>query len=443
MLKILLKQPVHLWQTQSVGARVQIVLLSAVVYFYAVEQLLALSRRVADRFSVSVFSQAEILLHLFVLLFLLNGIFIFARILPRAPVLNIFRGFPLTPRQITQVTAFYFLKYQLLPILLFVPFLTAVFWLNPPAGLLLLTFSMIYAAAGFLLLFRLFGQTAGRQTFVFISLGLAGSFVVFSLLSFRQTHYFFYGDLTLALVIFFALRFSIADSRAKDLNRLFPLTQKPYTAGGWFLPLLTRLLKPLPASLRPFLVKETLGLWRNRFYRRLKIFTLIFYFLTQIVLYLSGMANREMWMIWLGLAVIWYHYAQYFNDKYVQPEPEWYFRGLPLRFRQLWLPKFTAEVFFVLLLLAGQAALILSLGYPLTVLAQWLGLLTLFALTVLAVVLNFQIYFYDDPRLGGYAYHFTVVFFAVMSVNYRLVGPLVTLAFLGYFTYRTYRFFKI
>jgi hypothetical protein len=67
----------------------------------------------------------------------------------------------------------------------------------------------------------------------------------------------------------------------------------------------------------------------------------------------------------------------------------------------------------------------------------------LLSVLILTTMLNFQMLFYEDPRYAGYAYHFSVIFFVVMSYNYRFVGPLVTLFMAGYFFYKNYRYFKL
>ena len=65
----------------------------------------------------------------------------------------------------------------------------------------------------------------------------------------------------------------------------------------------------------------------------------------------------------------------------------------------------------------------------------------LFSLIVLAAIINFKIIFFDRPRFGGYAFHLFIIFISVMSVNYLLVGPVIALMLLIYFTYYSYREF--
>ncbi len=442
MLQILLKQPLHLWKSQNLWARIQIVFLVAIIYFYATERLLVLSSFWLNRISLSAFFLADLGLHLFVVINFLNGIFIFTRLFPAQHLLNSFRSLPLDQKELALLLGFYYHKYQILPFLFFLPLLFTLILLHPGAGFSSLFLLIFYDVAFFILLLRWFSRKRSHREFLLLSFGFIAAYLSSGLLVYWLTNHFFYLDLLVFLLLPLLMRFVFPAPCDSDLNRLFPPAGKSYSQDKLFQRFLTFILKPLPKFLRPFFVKDFLGLWRNRAYRRLKFFTFGAYFLAQAVLFFSPIKNKEMWMILLGMAVIWWHYAQHFNDKYVQADPEWFFRGLPLRFSHLWLPRFGTELFFVFLLLCGQVAFLETVGYGSTEMAHWLGLLALFAVLVLVVVIDFQIYFYDDPRLGGYAYHFTVIFFGVMSVNYRLVGPLVTIAFLIYFTTKTYRFFK-
>jgi hypothetical protein len=149
-----------------------------------------------------------------------------------------------------------------------------------------------------------------------------------------------------------------------------------------------------------------------------------------------------MWMMFFSFAVFWVHYNVHFNTKYVAADPEWYFRTLPLKFYQVWFSKFIAEFFYVILLLASQWIFLMLAGIEWWVQFNWIGALALFAVIILAIVINFQILFFDNPRLAGFTYHFTILFIVIMSLNYRLVGPLTALFLLTFYFIKTLRFFK-
>jgi hypothetical protein len=148
-----------------------------------------------------------------------------------------------------------------------------------------------------------------------------------------------------------------------------------------------------------------------------------------------------MWLTIIAAIIIWIHYSNHFNEKYVKPEPEWFFNTLPFRFYQIWISKFLTEFLFILMLLILHGIFISLLQVDLYSVFNLTGLLLLYSLIILMAIVNFQMMFYYDPRLAGYAYHFTVIFFVVMSINFRLVGPLVTIFMMFYYLYKNYRYF--
>jgi hypothetical protein len=61
---------------------------------------------------------------------------------------------------------------------------------------------------------------------------------------------------------------------------------------------------------------------------------------------------------------------------------------------------------------------------------------------ILFSMLNVKIMFFDNARLAGYAYHFSIIFFGIMIFNYRLAGPVITLIVLIYFLYKNVKYFN-
>ena len=161
-----------------------------------------------------------------------------------------------------------------------------------------------------------------------------------------------------------------------------------------------------------------------------------------VVIVLSHLENKDVFMALLTGIIIWLHYNNYFNEKYVQPEPDWYFHTVPFRFRHLWLSKFLVEFIFISFILAVFWILLFITGFNIIEQLNLLMLMLAFSIVVLSIMLNFQIMFYDDPRLAGYAYHFTIIFLMIMIVNYRLVGPLISIVLLTFYFYKSYRYFK-
>ncbi len=254
----------------------------------------------------------------------------------------------------------------------------------------------------------------------------------------------FMGPATLLPILFFividGLIFRITIARTSkqagglQLERLFPIHKNPYHKSSF------SSRKMVSAS--PFLnllKKEWLGSWRNPHYRGLKAVTALFYVFVQILLFTQLTHSRDMWMMLASAALFWLHFTSYFNPKYVLPEPEWLFRTQPVSFVKLWMVKFTAEFVFVFGLLAAQWIFLILSGIDIFTQLNWMGALALFAVAVLSLTLHFQILFFDNPRQAGYAYHLTVLFMVVLSINFRLVGPLVSLIFLIGLTVQTIR----
>ncbi len=222
-------------------------------------------------------------------------------------------------------------------------------------------------------------------------------------------------------------------------------------AGGWHLerifPVYNSVFRKSASSVqkrsgslfRKLLQKEWQSAWRNPHYRHLKLVTAALYVPVQIILFNQLRTNRDMWMMLTSAALFWLHFTSYFNPKYVLPEPEWLFRAQPVSFVKLWMAKFTAEFIFVFGLLAAQWLFLMLDGTDIVTQVNWMGALALFAVAVLSLTLHFQILFFDNPRQAGYAYHLTVLFMVILSANFRLVGPLISLIFLIGFTVQTIR----
>ena len=155
-----------------------------------------------------------------------------------------------------------------------------------------------------------------------------------------------------------------------------------------------------------------------------------------------SLREPDKWMMLFSMAVFWIHYNVHFNTKYISADPEWYFRTLPVSFFKMWLAKFAAEILYVLILLFSQWVFLILTGTELGIQLNWIGALFLFSIIILTIVINFQILFYDNPRLAGYAYHFTLLFMVIMALNYHLAGPLTSIALILFYFFKTYRYYN-
>ena len=84
---------------------------------------------------------------------------------------------------------------------------------------------------------------------------------------------------------------------------------------------------------------------------------------------------------------------------------------------------------------------LLLLSVPFNDILQAILILLFSAIIILLSMINFQIMFYNDARLAGYAFHFTLLFLAIMSLNYHFVGPLISVLLIGFYFYKNVRYF--
>lgn len=316
----------------------------------------------------------------FVFLNAISAPFVFKYALPRQKAFQVFQTLPLPGKQVDQVLAVYYFKVQIPLILLQLIFISGLIYVSPFAGLTLLFVSVLCGYLIFIVMVRIWSARSG------------------------------------------GLHLESVNPTAHKSFRKKKKTKERPPAFGLFR-------------------KELLSLWRNPRYRRLKIFTFVFYLSTLMILFYAPLKANDMWMMFFSIAVFWMHYNVHFNSKYVSAEPEWFFRTLPVKFYRTWLSRFFAEFLYVTILLLAQWLFLALVGIDFGTQLHWIGALLLFAAIILTIVLNFQILFYDNPRLAGYAYHFTILFIVVSSINFQLVGPLSAIFLLAYFTFITRRFY--
>ncbi len=269
--------------------------------------------------------------------------------------------------------------------------------------------------------------------------------IFYSALSFAG-FYFFHGSMPFNL-IFLILLSIMAVIKYKtaatfDINSIF-------TQNGRFLSgrknrkiNFNTIPRLFATKLQALFNKELITVWRNPVYRKIKGLTTAFYVGMLIFIILKGYQNTEILVLILSMFTVWLHYGNHFSDKYITPDPDWYFHTLPLKFYRVWFAKFSAEFIYILLLLTIQSAALFITAGDLQVVIAFDMLFLLFSISALTVKLNFQILFYDTPRSAGYAYHFTLIFIVIMCYNYRLVGPLISLILISSYFIKSYRFFK-
>ena len=434
MLRLLLRQPRNLWRQLGLLYRIEIVLLLALIYIYLVTRI---QPYLADD-SVIV-PTAVLSAGIYALLLLLNGTFVLRFALPRQEGLKVFYAQPLDKTALLKLTGYYYVKYQLIFFVGLLPVLMALFIRQWLIGTAVLVFVMLISLIIFLWHFLLFIRLNRTRGFWAANILTAVFFtMMWGWLFLNRTLAIVWAANVVLILFIGALLFFFRHKLLPPaLERLWPPTERFYTSSIQWSFSLSWISKTWDALLR----KEALTLWRNPSYRRLKGITLLVYTGALGYFALYDAAPRYDEMIFTAMFIIWLHYARHFSDKYVLPEADWFVRTLPVRFFPLWLAKLSVEFIYVLLLLAVQWGILLAAGAESLVQVNILGLLLLFSFLVLTTMIHFQLLFYDNPRLAGYAYHFTVLFFTVMSINYRFVGPLVTLCMMVLVFYKTRKYF--
>jgi len=442
MLKYLLRQPVNTWKTLGRLHKIEIILLIALIYIFLIGRIHHSLLQLLELDWVTPFGLSNLMTHVFVISFFLAGPFILKYLLPRQSGVLFFRSKPLNKKQLFELLGYFYSKYQIISIFIYFLFLTALVGINWAAAITSLTILVGYSVTIFLLQVELFVSDKKKPSF------LIKNFILFLIYSaaYAITYWYISQPWIFDGVILLSGTFLAINIYKKiekpQLEFIIPQKQKWSNKSSQRGLSFANIPHFLPLKTQVLFNKEFLSLWRNPSYRRLKFITLILYVLLLFVLLISQIDNKEIWMTLLTGVIIWIHYSNFFNEKYVQPEPEWYFHTMPFRFHHVWLSKFLVEFFFIFLLLVSFWIFILVTGVDVSAQLNLLGLLLIFSFLVLAIILNFQIMFFDDPRLAGYAYHFTIIFLLIMSINYRFVGPVISLFLLTFYFYKSYRYFN-
>jgi len=443
LLKIFLKQIKNIFKSNSFLQWLELAVVAGLVFVYLTNRSVILLRQWLTYPAVDVWRLSAGILHGYVLLIFSSAPFVLLYLIPRQKELRLFYGQPLRRKDLYVVLGYYYHKYQILPLLLFLIPWFALSLISPPAGLLLLTGALLYSAVIFQLSFYLFFNSSGTRRFMFFMFYIIGIHTPVSVFLGFLFPGIFLGLFDFLFLIAVGL-FLVKVGRTRpyvDLAGLYPLPKKNYlnkktkpsvSAGLFF----------LPSNLQMLFKDYWLSVWRNPAYRRLKWITLVVYLAVLWLIWRQHPADAGLWLSLAGMALIYLHYSNYFNRKYVLPEPEWFFKTLPQHFVPVWLAKFLSESIFIFLLLTAHGLFLLFHGFNLAAQLNLLGLLLLFSLFTVSTMINFQILFYDQPRLAGYAYHFMMLFIVVLSLNYRLVGPLTALLLLGFYFIKAYKFFR-
>ncbi len=343
---------------------------------------------------------------------------------------------PATPRQARQILFYVSLKYQWVLILVFVPLWTALPAHAPARGLLLALLATIGAALTWRAVLYLYLQWQPAPWWIpwlmaFILMA-AGYYAYFLQWEFGFLALFL---LTSALYVYFRRTMEIDMQAFSSPVRRIPEAAQRYA--------LSQKMKMRPAPrgpLRAWIFKERLARERHRAFRLWRRVMFLWTAVSFFALAFSALAERNLIIFGLSLLYVWVYFGAGFNEKYRDPELPWLIQGTPLRLRDWWLARLWVEggdALWGLLLAVGAW---LAGGLPVDLLYIYTVTLIVLWLIFFAAVVNFQIMFYDNVRMAGYAFHFTMLLLGIMIFNYRLVGPLIALALMLFFSYKNYKY---
>ena len=270
-------------------------------------------------------------------------------------------------------------------------------------------------------------------------------FIYFTIFSILYINNFYYWIFNIFIIFLSSIIISVRWQKIwmhwdTILQQITPSQDTPSTS--WIRVTYFNFPKLVPGKIHPLFVKEILSHLRNRNYMRLKTISIALLIMLLLVIDAYFDDNYKSIFIMVCLGFIWYHYSHQFNEKYVLPESITFLRTMPFHFFQIGLAKFLSEFLYILLFSLIISCALLLHGCSYTEIIQVVSILFFFSIMVLSTITIFRIFFHDNPRAAGYAYHFVIIFFLIMIASqFYLVGPIVIFSLLIYFSYLSYRQF--
>jgi hypothetical protein len=442
ILKYHIRQLFNYWKYLPFRIKVEIIFLLSIFYIYATEKLVYYFRSSLGQPGITPLYLESFVQQVLLLPMLIVTPFVYFNLLPRQKNIQLLRLLPFNSGQSAAVLIVYFWKYELLFFILILPVSTALgitSGLGPALLLIIMTFILPAVTLLCLHLLATFFLSRYKVLFIYLTL-VALYYLIFIILS-NTGYYIPYPPVVLIFLFLLIYRFwhkywekwdLILDHyRCAEKKQIFPSVAINYA----------NLARYIPLTLRPLFIREILLQIRNRKYLHLKLLTFIFFLGGLALVQNYAAENFRPLAALLVIILIWWHYSSQFNDKYVQPESKFFLKTLPLSYKQFVLSKFLSELIYILVLtsLLFAAFLLHGDGWQ----ATSISTLSMFLVSVfiLFTTIIIKTLFYDKPRLAGYAYHFMVLFCLIMIVNFYLVGPLISLCVLLYFTYKSYQAF--
>ena len=432
ILRLLVRQSVNSWRQLGLWYQLQNVLLWGFIILAASYYLLPFVKS----------KQAQ---HPLTFLLVINGLLIYlvltasfylTRRLPGQLPLSFLRSLPFSFANLLQLFGYYLHRNWRWAWLIFAVFLMLEIRLNPKIAFLFLICFLVGAMVVTFFNLTAFLRFKHGNLFRAIQLTQLLVFVLISVLFFRAPGWFLALEMIfggLLLVIGFLLTKNIV----VQLEELFPLTDKLHSGKS------RRIGAIKTKSIWLQLVTRDLrSLWRNTTYRKNKLLLMLGIPLLGHLFFSLFTEQAVNLFTLFVLFLIWWHYGQFFTPQYGQPEPEWFFKTFHLNFFKYFSARFFVEFWYV-----GIILFLFSLTLHLesiTLTEHWQLLLALLfaSAIILSSMISFQIIFYDDLRTAGFAFHFSLLFFLVLSLWDYFLGPLVSILFLSFYLYKSFRFLR-
>jgi len=444
MTKYLFKQFLHQWRSQGWRVKLELLIIAGILILFIGDKLELVILQWHNEFSISPLRITLFMVLILVAMIYFSGVFLFAFMLPKQKGLLVFYTKPISQTQLMQLLSFHVLKYHLLYMILMVPLIFALAsslgWAYMITAFVIFTLALITIITAQSILLTMIRN---QRRFILLSLiiGLIMGLVFWvSAYVLNEVSLFV---LCVFLVSWTFIFVSFKKQYNSSIEDLFPLNRREFRQQRTIQGGKTLRLVPVLSVLQALFWKEWYAMWRNPRYRKLKVLTFAVYVLVLVALSFSVEPDAIIWALIFSILAIWFHYSSVFNEKYVLPDSELYFRLRPLKFSQLWLSKFIAESIYVFILIVTFHIYLFLVNAPVAEQVHLVGICSVFALFVLSSMVTFRMMFYEDPRMAGYAYHFMLLFVVIMSINFRLVGPLVGGGLMIYYFYKSYRYYRM
>lgn len=351
---------------------------------------------------------------------------------------------PLSPKQLNSVLLYHNGKFVIYNFAILLPIsMAAMAAFSFMHGMLLLIAYCLSFYSVQIISFYLKARFNNGKLFILISILFYFSFFAGQ---FASVWYGFYPTLLIwgwgistflaALLLYFKPHFLFS------LEAFYSWLGKRYSGREISLKSIKKIPNIFPLKLQALFEKELLANRRNTKLKRLKRYTLMFFFLLNSFLLFSILEYKEIWILTLTIAVMWVHYSQSFNPKYILPEADILLKTTPVKLRHLFLAKYFTELPMTLLFVGGFLLFLQFTTIPFSEQLRYLGYLALFYHIILFTTINLRLMFYKDARLAQYALHFTLIFLGIMILNWHLVGPIISLGLLFFFFYKNKLYFN-